>query len=169
MNVLILAVAFTLSIGQRRQPQPLDDLKQLGDRIVRAVLEEDIAALMAYDWSDTGSSGAGALDNPRSALSCYVFDSRCNPPGQPSVREMFSTWHKVSIQATSAGPADAVLFFYDATVVSARGLRSQKTLCREAGHRIVSWVFKRESGRWVAANEPFDFHVDTLCQSKRTR
>ena len=98
-------------------------------------------------------------------MSCYVFDSRCNPRGKPSVLELFSSWRKVGIQATSAGSNYAVLFFYDATVVSSRGLRSQKTLCREAGHRIVSWVFRIESGRWVAANEPFDFNVDTLCQS----
>ncbi len=169
MNAFVLAAAVTLSIGQRKQPQPLENLRQLGERIVRAVIEQDISTLTAYDGPDSGPRGESALDNPRSALSCYVFDSRCNPPGKPSVLEMFSTWHKVSIQATSAGSNYAVLFFYDATVVSARGLRSQKTLCREAGHRIVSWMFRMESGRWMAANEPFDFNADTLCQSKNSR
>ena len=169
MDILELVVALTLSIGQRRQPQPLENLKLLGERIVRAVREQDIPTLMAYDWSGTGSVSESALDDPRSALHCYVFDSRCNRPGKPSVREMFSTWRKVGIQASSAGSNYAVLFFYDATVVSARGLRSQKTLCREAGRRIVSWVFRFESGRWVAANEPFDFGVDTLCEAGKTR
>jgi hypothetical protein len=166
MSALTIAFAFTMSLGQRKQPQPLDNLKQLGDRIVRAVLEQDVSTLTAYDPSALALRGESALDNPRSPLYCYVFDSRCNPPGKPSVLEMFSTWHKVGIQATSSGSNYAVLFFYDATVVSARGLRSQKTLCREAGHRIVSWVFRMESGRWVAANDPFDFNADTLCQSK---
>jgi hypothetical protein len=169
MNAFGLVVALTLSIGQRRQPQPLENLKQLGERIVRAVLERDTSTLAAYDSSAPGSGGDSALDDPRSTLYCYVFDSRCNPPGKPSVLEMFSTWHKVGIQATSAGSNYAVLFFYDATLVSARGLRSQKTLCREAGHRIVSWVFRIESARWVAANDPFDFNVESLCQSKDKR
>lgn len=169
MNALALAIALALSIGQRRPPQPLDNLKQLGERIVRAVREQDVPTLMAYDWSGTGSVSESALDDPRSALHCYVFDSRCNPPRKPSVLEMFSTWRKVAIQASSAGSNYAVLFFYDATVVSARGLRSQKTLCREAGHRIVSWVFRFESGRWVAANDPFDFNVETLCEAKASR
>jgi len=169
VNALVLVIALTLSIGQRRPPQPLENLKQLGERIVRAVLEQDIATLMAYDGAGPGPVGESALDDPRSALHCYVFDSRCNRPGKPSVREMFSTWRKVGIQASSAGSNYAVLFFYDATVVSARGLRSQKTLCREAGRRIVSWVFRFESGRWVAANEPFDFGVDTLCEAGKTR
>jgi hypothetical protein len=169
MNALVIAIALTLSIGQRRQPQPLENLKQLGDRIVRAVLEQDVSTLVAYDWSDGGSGRESALDDPRSALHCYVFDSRCNPPGKPSVREMFSTWRKMGIQARPSGSDHAVLFFYDATVVSARGLRSQKTLCREAGRRVVSWLFRIESGRWVAASEPFDFNVDTLCQSGKPR
>ena len=169
MTVLELVVALTLSIGQRRQPQPLENLKQLGERIVRAVLEQDTSTLTAYDWSGTGSVSESALDDPRSALYCYVFDSRCNKPGKPSVREMFSTWRKVGIQASSAGSNYAVLFFYDASTVSARGLRSQKTLCREAGHRIVSWVFRFESGRWVAANDPFDFDADTLCAANTAR
>jgi hypothetical protein len=169
MSMLGLVIALTLSIGQRRQPQPLENLKQLGERIVRAVLEQDTDTLKAYDWSGTGSISETALDDPRSALHCYVFDSRCNPPGKPSVLEMFSKWRKVSIQATSAGSNYAVLFFYDAAVVSARGLRSQKTLCREAGRRIVSWVFRFESGRWVAANDAFDFDVDTLCDGKAAR
>jgi len=169
MYALGLAVALTLSIGQRKQPQPLDNLKQLGDRIVRAVLEQDIATLTAYDWAGASSGIASDLDDPRSELHCYVFDSRCNPRGKPSVLELFTSWRKVGIQATSAGSNYAVLFFYDATLISTRALRSQKTLCREAGRRIVSWVFRSESGRWVAANEPFDFDVDTLCQAKDTR
>ena len=169
MDVLELVMAVTLSIGQRRQPQPLENLRQLGERIVRAVLDHDSSTLMAYDSSGTGSVSDSDLDHPRSALHCYVFDSRCNPQGKPSVLEMFSTWRKVGIQASSAGSNYAVLFFYDATVVSARGLRSQKTLCREAGRRIVSWVFKFESGRWMAANDPFDFDTDTLCEARARR
>ena len=169
MNALELVLALTLSTGQRRPPQALENLRQLGERIVRAVLEQDITTLMAYDGSGSGPVGASTLDDPRSALHCYVFDSRCNPPGKPSVLEMFSTWRKVGIQTSSAGSNYAVLFFYDATLVSARGLRSQKTLCREAGRRIVSWSFRIESQRWVAANEPFDFDVDTLCEDKAAR
>ena len=169
MNALELVIALALSIGQRRPPQPLDNLKRLGERIVQAVLEQDISTLIAYDASGPGPVGESALDDPRSALHCYVFDSRCNLRGKPSVLEMFSTWRKVGIQASSAGSNDAVLFFYDASVVSARGLRSQKTLCREAGRRIVSWAFRIESGRWVAANDPFDFHVDTLCENRAGR
>jgi hypothetical protein len=166
MSSLVLAVALTLSMGQRRQPQALENLKQLGERIVRAVREQDLVTLLAYDWADPGSDGERALEDPRSALHCYVFDSRCNPPGRPSVLEMFSSWRKLGIQATSAGSNFAVLFFYDTTVVSARGLGSRKVQCREAGRHIVSWVFKIESGRWVAANDPFDFDADTLCQPR---
>ena len=85
---------------------------------------------------------------------------------QVLLRHVFSTCVHVCI---ARGSNYAVLFFYDATSVSARGLRSQKTLCREVGHRLVSWAFRIESGRWVAANEPFDFHVDTLCEARESR
>src|SRR6185295_6626864 len=103
MNVLELVIALTLSIGQRRQPQPLDNLKQLGERIVRAVREQDTSTLKAYDSSGTGPISESELDDPKSALYCYVFDSRCTPPGKPSVLELFSTWRKLGIQASSAG------------------------------------------------------------------
>ncbi len=162
---LLLVAALAVSLGQgRKPPQPLDTLRRLGEPIVRAVVEKDIATLLAYDWPDPGSGDESALVAPRSPLHCYVFDSRCNRLGKPSVFEMFSSWRKLRIQANSAGSNFAVLYFYDATVVSARGLRSQKTLCREGGRHIVSWVFKYESSRWVAANEPFDFDADTLCR-----
>ena len=165
MKALSVAVALSLLIGQGRKPQPLAGLQAMGERIVRAVVEKDLATLLAYDFPepDFHPDNQSALEDPKSDLHCYVFDTRCNARGKPSVLEMFTTLRKLRIQPRSLGPGFAVLFFYDAAVVSARRLGSQRVLCREAGRHLVSWVFKMEGGRWIAANEPFDFDTDVLC------
>ncbi len=163
MAALLLTVALVFGFGQGRAPKPLDDLRAIGDRIVRAVRDKDVVTLLAYDWPDPRSDSEGSLDDPTSDLYCYVFDSRCNR-GRPSVLELFSSWRRLRIQARPLEANLAVLYFYDATVVSGRGLKSQKVLCREAGRHIVSWVFKKEQGRWVAAYEPFDFNGESLCR-----
>jgi hypothetical protein len=91
MNALALAVLFTLSIGQRKPPQPLDNLKQLGERIVRAVLEgvaynsrwlletvekftgRSFASLNFIGGGGTGGTTAYILDRLPEGRAEYVF------------------------------------------------------------------------------------------------
>jgi hypothetical protein len=155
---------------QVSRPQSLTDLRVIGEGVAQAVLRKDAAALLAYDALEFKAENEQSLNDPKSDLYCFLFDTTCNN-GPPSILQILSTAKKMTVTVKDLGIGSdgyryAAVFFYDAAVIPQRQLNSQRVLCREGGRRIASWVFRIQSGRWIGANEPFDFETDTLCQPR---
>jgi len=106
------------------------------------------------------SENEESLKDERSDLYCFLFDSSCNN-GNRSIFEVLSG-SRIAIHISDFGPSRedgvryAMVFYYDASVISPRQLSSRSVLCREQGERIVGWLFRMDSGRWIGANQPFD-------------
>jgi hypothetical protein len=140
------------------------NLYLLGKKLSQAVLDKDIATLLAYDRADLRSADEISLKNTKSDLYCYIFDSECITWGDGTWRSVYdklSQAQQLQIKVSvSSSPYDhqtyANLFFYDASAVSAKDLRSRDYLCKEGPAQITSWKFRLENGRWKPVTPLFD-------------
>jgi hypothetical protein len=161
----------SLATGQARQKSSVAhtsiasrNLHKVGEAVAKAVLDKDIASLLAYDRADLRPADEVSLKNPKSDLYCYIFDSECITWGDGTWRSVYdklSQAHQLQIKvAVSSSPYDhqtyGNLFFYDASAVSAKDLRSRDYLCKEGPANITSWKFRLENGRWKPVTPLFD-------------
>ena len=151
------------------------DLRKVGEAIARAVLDKDIPALLTYDRADLRALDEVSLKNPKSDLYCYIFDTDCITWGDGSWRSVydkFSQAHALGIKVIlSSSPYDRQLygnlFFYDASAVSEKDLRSPDFLCKQVPANIASWKFRRENGKWKPVTPLFDSETHGPCPSDR--
>ena len=147
-----------------RSNKATEDLQKMGSVIAKAVLDKNIPALLAYDRSDLRSQDEVSLNNPKSDLYCYTFDSDCITWGGGnwrSVYEKLSQAHQLEIKASvSSSRYDrqtyGSLYFYDAAAIAAKDLRSRDFVCKQGPASIASWKFRLENGKWKAVNPLFD-------------
>lgn len=140
------------------------NLYLMGKKISQAVLDKDIATLLAYDRADLRSADEVSLKNTQSDLYCYIFDSECITWGDGTWRSVYdklSQAQQLQIKVSvSSSPYDhqtyANLFFYDAAAVSAKDLRSRDYLCKQGPANITSWKFRLENGKWKPVTPLFD-------------
>ncbi len=140
------------------------NLYLIGEKISRAVLDKDIPRLLAYDRTDLRSADEVSLKNTKSDLYCYIFDSDCITWGNGNWRSVYdklSQAHQLEIKVrVSSSPYDrqlyGSLFFYDASAVSEKDLRSRDFLCKEGPASITSWKFRLENGKWKPVTPLFD-------------
>jgi hypothetical protein len=143
---------------------PGRNLRKIGDGVAKAVLEKNIEALLAYDRADLRSADEVSLKNTKSNLYCYIFDSDCITWGSGNWRSVYdklSQAHQLQIKVSvSSSPYDRQtygnLFFYDASAVSEKDLRSRDYLCKEGPANITSWKFRLENGKWKPVTPLFD-------------
>jgi hypothetical protein len=136
----------------------------MGEKISKAVLDKDIHTLLAYDRPDLRSVDEVSLNNTKSDLYCYIFDSECITWGSGNWRSVYdklSQAHQLQIKVSvSSSPYDRQtygnLFFYDAAAVSEKDLRSRDYLCKEGPANITSWKFRLENGKWKPVTPLFD-------------
>ncbi len=147
------------------------DLHKMGEAIAKAVLDKNIETLLTYDRADLRPEDAVSLKNPKSDLYCYIFDSDCITWGNGdwrSVYDKLSQAHPLEIKVSlSSSPYDqqlyGSLFFYDASAVSSKDLRSPEFLCKEGPARIASWKFRSEKGKWKSVTPLFDSETGGPC------
>jgi hypothetical protein len=140
------------------------DLRKVGEGVAKAVLDKNIHALLSYDRADLRSVDEVSLKNPKSDLYCYIFDSDCITWGSGNWRSVYdklSQAHQLEIKASvSSSPYDRQLygnlFFYDASAVSEKDLRSPDFLCKESPANIASWKFRLENDKWKPVTPLFD-------------
>ena len=150
------------------------DLHKMGEAIAKAVLDKNIETLLTYDRADLRPEDAVSLKNPKSDLYCYIFDSDCITWGNGdwrSVYDKLSQAHPLEIKVSlSSSPYDqqlyGSLFFYDASAVSSKDLRSPEFLCKEGPARIASWKFRLERGKWKSVTPLFDSEARGPCPSE---
>jgi hypothetical protein len=143
----------------------------MGEAIAKAVLDKNVEALLTFDRADLRAQDEVALKNSKSSLYCYVFDSDCITWGDGnwhSVYDKLSQAHQLAIKVSvSSSRYDRQtygnLFFYDASAVSAKDLRSQDFLCKETPASIASWKFRLEGGKWKAVTPLFDSETGGSC------
>jgi len=154
-----------------RRNTPSRDLHKMGEVIAQAVLDKNIDTLLSYDRADLRSLDEAALKNTKSNLYCYIFDSECITWGDGNWRSVYdkiSQAHPLEIKVSvSSSRYDrqlyGSLFFYDASAVSEKDLRSPAFLCKETPASIVSWKFRLESGKWKPVNPLFDSETGAPC------
>jgi hypothetical protein len=147
------------------------NLHKLGEAIAKAVLDKNIKTLLTFDRADLRSQDEVALKNSKSSLYCYIFDSDCITWGDGnwrSVYEKLSQAKQLAIKVSvSSSRYDRQLygnlFFYDASAVSERDLRSADFLCKETPTSIASWKFRLEGGKWKAVTPLFDSETGGSC------
>jgi hypothetical protein len=150
--------------GATHKNNPGRDLRKVGEAVAKAVLDKNIQALLSYDRADLRSADEVSLKNPKSDLYCYIFDSDCITWGSGNWRSVYdklSQAHQLEIKASvSSSPYDRQvygnLFFYDASAVSEKDLRSPDFLCKEGPANIASWKFRLENGKWKPVTPLFD-------------
>ena len=150
--------------GATHRNNPGRDLRKVGEAVAKAVLDRNIQALLAYDRADLRSADEVSLKNTKSDLYCYIFDSDCITWGSGNWRSVYdklSQAHQLEIKVSlSSSPYDrqsyGSLFFYDASAVSEKDLRSPDFLCKEGPANIASWKFRLENGKWKPVTPLFD-------------
>jgi hypothetical protein len=150
--------------GAPRRNTASRDLRKVGEAIAKAVLDKNIETLLAYDRADSRSQDEALLENNKSDLYCYIFDSECITWGDGNWRSVYdklSQARQLEIKASVTGsPYDrqtyGSLFFYDAAAVSAKDLRSRDFLCKQGPASIASWKFRLQGGKWKAVTPLFD-------------
>jgi hypothetical protein len=154
-----------------RRNTPSRDLHKMGEAIAKAVLDKNIETLLTFDRADLRSQDEDSLKNTKSNLYCYIFDSECITWGDGNWRSVYdklSQAHPLEIRVSvSSSRYDrqlyGSLFFYDASAVSEKDLRSPAFLCRETPASIVSWKFRLENGKWKPVNPLFDSETGAPC------
>jgi hypothetical protein len=150
--------------GARRRNSASRDLHQVGEAVAKAVLDKNIQTLLTYDRADLRAADEVSLKNTKSDLYCYIFDSDCITWGDGrwrSVYEKFSQAQQLEIKVSlSRSPSDhqlyGSLFFYDASAVSEKDLRSRDFVCKEGPAKLASWKFRLENGKWRPVTPLFD-------------
>jgi len=154
-----------------RGKTPSRDLHKIGEAIAKAVLDKNIETLLTFDRADLRSQDEASLKNTKSNLYCYIFDSECITWGDGNWRSVYdklSQAHPLEIKVSvSSSRYDrqlyGSLFFYDASAVSEKDLRSSAFLCKETPASIASWKFRLESGKWKPVNPLFDSETGAPC------
>ena len=159
--------------GATHRNDPGRGLRKVGEAVAKAVLDKNIQALLTYDRADLRSADEVSLKNTKSDLYCYIFDSDCITWGSGNWRSVYdklSQAHQLEIKVSvSSSPYDrqlyGTLFFYDASVVSEKDLRSPDLLCKEGPANIASWKFRLENGKWRPVTPLFDSETRGPCPS----
>ena len=159
--------------GAAHRDNPGRDPRKVGEAIAKAVLDKNIQALLGYDRADLRSADEVSLKNTKSDLYCYIFDSDCITWGSGNWRSVYDKLyhaHQLEIKVSvSSSPYDrqlyGSLYFYDASAVSEKDLRSRDFLCKEGPANIASWKFRFENGKWKSVTPLFDSETRGPCPS----
>ena len=154
-----------------RGKTPSRDLHKMGEAIAKAVLDKNIETLLTFDRADLRSQDEASLKNTKSNLYCYIFDSECITWGDGNWRSVYDKLSqarqleiKVSVSSSRYDRQTyGNLFFYDASAVTGKDLRSPGFLCKETPASIASWKFRLESGKWKPVNPLFDSETGAPC------
>lgn len=164
----LLVRAWTTSAPSVQVDNSVGQLRDLGKRLATAVLNHEIETILTHDRPDSRAEDRLLLQDSRSDLYCFLFDSRCTR-ARASVYKILSSARRLDIEvrllSAKGQPLHGWLLFFDGTKISKSQLRSPSFLCQHVG-QIASWLFKRENGQWVSANPPFDAETDTLCSQR---
>lgn len=174
--ITAMTVFFGLLSDVRGQQRPkkhdavLDDLRLIGTKVAKAVLDRDISTLLQYDRPDLRADDEIWLKDKKSDLYCFVFDTSCIPGKKGrSVYDKLSSARQLGIKVIGGGKSAqdghlyGLLLFYDRASISDQLLRSRAFLCKASLDRIASWTFKRVDGTWEPVTPLFDNETDTLC------
>jgi hypothetical protein len=140
-------------------------LHQVGNDLIRAVLQKDVGAILKHDSPVSLLEDRQALKDPRSSLSCFLFDSSC----YGSKRSVYENFTRASDLKTKVIPGGrfkgepiAMLVFFDRAAIDEKQLGSPDYRC-EHHSQLQSWTFKYTHGKWESTSAPFDAEIDSLC------
>ena len=168
----VALIATVLGSASQRPATPdvaAKELREIGTKLVAAVLNHDAETLLAYDRPDLRDEDRASLQDRKSQLSCFLFDHTCNAVGRPAIYDILSGAKRLSVHvrllSAKGQPPHGWILFFDATTIASSRLQSASYLCQRS-NEIASWLFKRENNRWVGANPIFDSETDTICSAR---
>lgn len=165
-TVVMVFGGWTVNQGPKTAEESVPQLREIGRRIATAVLNRDLETLLTYDRADLRAEDRVSLQDPKSYLSCFLFDRTCREYRRPSTYDILSSARRLDIEVwvLRGGklPPSGWLLFFDASRLSKSQLRSVSFRCRHTS-QIASWMFKCEDGAWASDHPMFDFETDTLC------
>src|SRR5258708_1242978 len=163
---LMLALLLAANAGGESKGPSATDLQALhgiGVEIARAMLEKDVSALLKYDMDSLRDEHGRDLQDPKSDLYCYVFDTTCpalhekkNRSVYSQMKEMKAPGVTVKNLGSNAGSHNSyLLIFYDAARFKAAQVKGASFLCRHAQVDVPIWTFEFRDGSWTAAHPLF--------------
>lgn len=169
--LFLLTALATYSTGQNA-PQNIHEtpgrsellgLREIGMQIIGAVMTQDTETLLKFDRPDLRSEDARALADPRSWLSCFLFNEQCIQKGSRTVRRSLVAPRKLGIavqmpQKQRTATVYAGIVFYDAS----GGEIAEEKLC-SSGFVRETWTFKWTTSGWVSARPMFDSETEGWC------
>jgi hypothetical protein len=154
----------------------LDDLHQIGMKILDAVLKKDVVAVLRYEPAKNRAEHEISLKDKSSDVYCFLIDSHSSctriPGGgswPPSVFEIISGARRPGFVVDDWGIQKdgnryALLLLYDRSAISERSIRSIRFICAPANfHKIASWTFKLVDGKWETQGELFNYESEGPC------
>jgi hypothetical protein len=155
----------------------LEDLHQIGLKILDVVLKNDVATVLSYEPAKDRAEHEISLEDKSSDLYCFLINSHSSctriPGGgswPPSVFEVISGARRPGVTVIGLGTSRldtkryAILMLYDRSAISEQSIRSTRFICAPANfHKFASWTFKLVDGKWESRGELFDYETDGPC------
>jgi|SRR5882672_3482146 len=161
--------------GQQTPPKTdtaLNDLHQIGMKVLDAVLKKDVVALLRLEPANWRAKHEAWLRDTNSEFYCFLVESHpgCGTFGiVPSRFETLSGAHRPGFVVNDWGIQKdgnryALLLFYDRSTTSEPSIRSRKFYCDPKNFKkITFWTFMLVDGKWEPTNYLFNYGGDSPC------
>ena len=174
--IVCILLSSPSSLNSQQQPaktdKALDDLHQIGMKILDAVLKKDVVTLLDYEPANWRAQHEIWLKDTNSDFYCFLVESHSGCGSFGLVRSRFETLagarrpglvvNDWGIQKD--GDRYALLLFYDRSTTSEESIRSRKYYCDVRNFKkITFWTFKLVDGKWEPTNYVFNYGGDSPC------
>jgi hypothetical protein len=174
-NMLCFLACASGQQGPSKGGAALEELRQIGAAIMKAVPSKDATALLRYQEEPRlRADNERLLKDKNSDLYCFLIANHPGCAGVPvstvSVFKRMSSARQLAVTVHDLGESRvnqihyALLIFYDRSVFSPQSLQSAKFYCEpHNAERLNFWTFQRVNGKWSAATNLFELETDGPC------
>jgi hypothetical protein len=150
----------------------LDDLHQIGTKILDAVLKKDVVTLLNYEPANWRAEHETWLRDRNSDFYCFLVESHsgCRSFGLvSSIFENISGERQPGFAVNDwgiqrDGNRYALLLFYDRSTTSESSIRSRKFYSDPRNFKKIGfWTFMLVNGKWEPTTYLFNYASDSPC------
>lgn len=172
--LLVVLVLLTANAGAESRDASAKDLRalhEIGAEIASAMLRKDVSSLIKYDMDSLRDEHQRDLQDPKSDLYCYLFDTTCPTLHEKKDRSVYAQLKGMKSVGIAAkrlgGKASAnttyLLVFYDTTRFGEAQVKGASFLCHHAQADVPIWTFELHDGTWKAVHPLFNAETDQWC------
>jgi hypothetical protein len=175
LSGMIACFLFSSLNGQQtptKTDKALDDLRQIGIKILDAILKKDVVALLRFEPAKWRTEHEISLKDRNSDFYCFLVESHpgCASFGiVPSIFESLSGARRPSFVLNDWGVQKdgnryGLLLFYDRSITPESSIRSRKFYCDPKNFKkIAFWTFMLVDGKWEPTTDLFNYQTDSPC------